>query len=571
MSSPTIGTPASVNLAAQLRVGGDEHRQRVHERDLGVDGALGVELGGDFRADRQVADEHVGLGLAQRRDDVNRLLVGLGDDLPVVLAKAVKRVAALHGHPGGGHVRELDRVVLAGEDRVGEVDANLLGVHVEGGDHLDVRHVVVAEPHVHEARHAGIVSSVLVVLKALDERARAVAHPHDGDAHFIGRHSTHQDDSFSLPRTVNSTNGVGIFYLGPVGPGIGARPPAACLRPPFLGDQLIQPADIALHGLEPVPLQFERVAVHPLAGARERRPQPFHPVLEAAPPALQDPQPDVCPGLAEEREVDAELVVFPGRRARVDELVLEPLLALGGQPVDDLRPAGRTARPAVRRRRLVALLGDQALGVQLVQAGVQGAVGERAERAEQHVQLLAELVAVHGRSMEQPENGELKDGSPVAAHGVPPVGRVCTYLDDISRRYLGSIYRVERSQHRRLFPGRQPAVHLRGRSRPGLRTTTRIRRGCRRTLRYMAASPLVVRCGLRARPARHARVRAARAHHASPTSATRTRTCCGRPSTTASRPRTAARSAVRRTSHMSPMCTETNSDSTRDGSSGVLN
>src|SRR5580704_2597006 len=40
------------------------------------------------------------------------------------------------------------------------------------------------------------------------------------------------------------------------------------------------------------------------------------------------------------------------------------------------------------------------------------------------------------------------------------VGRVCTYLDDISPRYLGSIYRGERSQHRGPFPGRQPAVHI---------------------------------------------------------------------------------------------------------------
>ncbi len=31
---------------------------------------------------------------------------------------------------------------------------------------------------------------------------------------------------------------------------------------------------------------------------------------------------------------------------------------------------------------------------------------------------------MHRRSMEQPENGELKDGSPVAAHGVPPLSRV---------------------------------------------------------------------------------------------------------------------------------------------------
>ena len=86
--------------------------------------------------------------------------------------------------------------------------------------------------------------------------------------------------------------------------------------------------------------------------------------------------------------------------------------------------------------------------------------------------------------MEQPENGELKDGSPVTAHGIPPVGRVCTYLDDISRRYLGPIYRGERSQHRPPFPGRQPGVHF--------GTLTRIRPGLRRTLRYMAARRSVV-------------------------------------------------------------------------------
>jgi hypothetical protein len=43
--------------------------------------------------------------------------------------------------------------------------------------------------------------------------------------------------------------------------------------------------------------------------------------------------------------------------------------------------------------------------------------------------------------MEQPKDGELKDDGPVPAHDIPPVGRVCVYLDDISCRYLGSIYR----------------------------------------------------------------------------------------------------------------------------------
>jgi hypothetical protein len=45
--------------------------------------------------------------------------------------------------PSGGR-RELDRVVL-GDDRLGQVEADLLGVDVEGGDELDVADVVAAE------------------------------------------------------------------------------------------------------------------------------------------------------------------------------------------------------------------------------------------------------------------------------------------------------------------------------------------------------------------------------------------------------------------------------------------
>jgi hypothetical protein len=86
-------------------------------------------------------------------------------------------------------------------------------------------------------------------------------------------------------------------------------------------------------------LKFERVAVYSLRRPRQRRAYPFHAVLKAAAPAFQDSQPDVCPGLAEEREVHAELVVLPLRRAGLGEQVLQPLLALGGESVDDLRSA----------------------------------------------------------------------------------------------------------------------------------------------------------------------------------------------------------------------------------------
>ena len=54
--------------------------------------------------------------------------------------------------PSFGHVAELHRVVGAGEDRLREVEPDLLLVDVEGGDELDVADVVAAEVDVHQAR-----------------------------------------------------------------------------------------------------------------------------------------------------------------------------------------------------------------------------------------------------------------------------------------------------------------------------------------------------------------------------------------------------------------------------------
>ena len=51
----------------------------------------------------------------------------------------------------GTSLGELDRVVLAGPDRLGEVLADLLRVDVERGRELDVADVVAAEVDVHEA------------------------------------------------------------------------------------------------------------------------------------------------------------------------------------------------------------------------------------------------------------------------------------------------------------------------------------------------------------------------------------------------------------------------------------
>ncbi|GMA87098.1 hypothetical protein GCM10025868_23480 [Angustibacter aerolatus] len=91
-------------------------------------------------------------------------------------------MAALHGDAERRHVGELDGVVLARQDRLGQVEADLLCVHVERGDELDVADVVVAELHVHQAGHGAVRVGVAVVLHALDERRGAVAGADDGNA-----------------------------------------------------------------------------------------------------------------------------------------------------------------------------------------------------------------------------------------------------------------------------------------------------------------------------------------------------------------------------------------------------
>jgi hypothetical protein len=81
----------------------------------------------------------------QRGDDVDGLLSGLLDGLGGSTCPAVERGPALHLDAEGGHVGDLDGVVLAGEDGLGQVLADLLGIDVEGGDELDITHVVIAE------------------------------------------------------------------------------------------------------------------------------------------------------------------------------------------------------------------------------------------------------------------------------------------------------------------------------------------------------------------------------------------------------------------------------------------
>ena len=97
------------------------------------------------------------------------------------MPEAVEGRAPQHGHAEVGHVGEPHRVVVAGEDGLADVEADLGGVDVERGDDLDVADVVAAEDDVHEAGHGLVGVGVLVVLEALHQRAGAVPDAGDGE------------------------------------------------------------------------------------------------------------------------------------------------------------------------------------------------------------------------------------------------------------------------------------------------------------------------------------------------------------------------------------------------------
>ena len=83
--------------------------------------------------------------------------------------------------PRWGTSANLIVLLMLGEQRLGGVEPDLLGVDVEGGDELDVTDVVAAEDDVHETGDPVGRIGVLVVGEPLHQRAGAVAHAGDGE------------------------------------------------------------------------------------------------------------------------------------------------------------------------------------------------------------------------------------------------------------------------------------------------------------------------------------------------------------------------------------------------------
>src|SRR5262249_53923883 len=98
-------------------------------------------------------------------------------------------------------VADLDGVVLARHDGLGDVPPDLLGVDIERGHELQVPHMIGAELHVHQARHPAVRVGILVVLHALDEGTGAVAESDDGYPY-----RTHSDCSYLQPWGLNAVS-----------------------------------------------------------------------------------------------------------------------------------------------------------------------------------------------------------------------------------------------------------------------------------------------------------------------------------------------------------------------------
>ena len=269
-------------LLGPHRVGRDEHRQRVHERDARVECCLGVEAVGGLAAHRQVGHEDVGAGVTQHLRDVDRLLVRLGDRLPVEPAQPVEGVAALHRDVQRRDVGDLDRVVLAREDRLGQVPTHLLGVDVEGGDERDVPDVVAAEVDVHQPGYTARRIGVAVVVDALHERRGAVADADDRDP-----------DLLVFPAlSCHSSPGVSCGWVLSVG---SASLPVRSSRSARCSDWISSLSQRTSRSVvsRPELVQLARVAVDLLARAGEHGAQTVPPLLDGAPAPFEDAHPDL--------------------------------------------------------------------------------------------------------------------------------------------------------------------------------------------------------------------------------------------------------------------------------------
>lgn len=162
------GSAGASEAVGPVFFAGDEDGDAVDEGAAGVEDLFDVPLGGFFGADGEVVDDDVDVAFFEDACDVGGAAGSFFDDGGEVFADAVVGHAAFDGDAEEGDVGEFVGVVGLGEDGLGEVEADLVLVDIEGGDEVEVADAVAAEDGVHDAGDVVAVLGVLVELDALN-------------------------------------------------------------------------------------------------------------------------------------------------------------------------------------------------------------------------------------------------------------------------------------------------------------------------------------------------------------------------------------------------------------------
>ena len=258
--------------------------------------------------------------------------------------------------------REPDGVVLAGEDGLAEVEADLGGVDVEGGDELDVADVVATEADVHEAGDGVGRVGVAVVLDALDEGAGTVADACDGDTNLLGHGVGPSWVAAGGPARLGRTappsgtgpvtgsgepgNGMATGWTGADGAGMdggrpaatgarwmaGARPGRAARPVSRSGDQTVEPGDVPLSGLVAVFEQAPGVGVEPLPPVANGVGGVGQALEQEGPATFEETQAGIAGKITGEGQPEVEYPLVVARGGLGGQQLLEQQLAPGVMP-----------------------------------------------------------------------------------------------------------------------------------------------------------------------------------------------------------------------------------------------
>src|SRR5690349_18673138 len=139
---------------------------------------------------------------------------------------------------------------------------------------------------------------------------------------------------------------------------------------PLRGNELVEPLDFALTGLEPQLMKLTGVAVERATGPRNGFAQTFPPFLNLTAAAFQNAHPRLCRSPVEESQVHPEAVVGVVVGTGVGHQLPEAPAALVGQLVD-------APSPPNRRSGRGGVLGNQPLALHAPQGRVERSVRKR--------------------------------------------------------------------------------------------------------------------------------------------------------------------------------------------------